>query len=56
MSEILGLAEIIHFVLLRAALLQVQQALGNRRARLGGDLTCMNARMILLRHSVHAYF
>ena len=40
----LGLAEIIHFVLLRAALLQVQQVLGNRHARLVGDLTCMDAK------------
>jgi hypothetical protein len=40
----LGLAEIIHFVLLRAALLQVQQILGNRRVHLGGDLTCTAAK------------
>ena len=40
----LVLAEIIHFVLLRAALLQVQQILGNRRARLVGYLTCTNAK------------
>jgi hypothetical protein len=40
----LGLAEIIHFVLLRAALPQVQQVLGNRRARLGGDQTCTDAK------------
>ena len=40
----LGLDEIIHFVLLRAVLLQVQQVLRNRRARLGGDLTCTDAK------------
>jgi hypothetical protein len=39
-----GLAEIIQFVLLCTVLLQVQQILRNRRARRGGDFTCVDAK------------